>query len=216
MAGQNDESRPPYACAKGIVYCTTDASIRFGEKQETFWHGLEKTTLSPLSKLALKIQLLTAQRQNTLISAQWSEIDLEAGWWTIPGNRVFHGLSHRVPLSKLCLSLLSELKNISGNSCWLFPSPKRNTSISIIAIHRVLRKNPSHFENMKFFTSHNLRKAAANQMMALGTSELTIDKILNPSSEDSTSTSDSLHTDDEKKQAIEKWAETIEVLTQSY
>ncbi len=38
---------------------------------KSFWHGLEKAPLSPLSKLAFKIQLLTAQSQSTVISAKW-------------------------------------------------------------------------------------------------------------------------------------------------
>ena len=41
-----------------------------------FWHGLEKATSSRLSKLALKIQLLTAQRQSAVISAQWRRVSL--------------------------------------------------------------------------------------------------------------------------------------------
>ncbi len=83
-------------------------------------------------------------------------------------------------------------------------------------INHVLRKNHSHFENTKPFSSHDLRRTATSQMIALGIHPLIIDKILNHT-EDSASAFYEHHTsDNEKKQALEKWGEIIEALVNSY
>lgn len=48
---------------------------------------------------SLLLQLVTAQRKGEILGAEWSEIDLEAGWWTIPEDKAKNGIQHRVPLS---------------------------------------------------------------------------------------------------------------------
>ena len=58
---------------------------------------------------ALEFLILTASRTNEVIGAQWTEIDLDAGIWTIPESRMKVGREHRVPLSKLALALLKRL-----------------------------------------------------------------------------------------------------------
>ncbi|MBS0351254.1 MAG: tyrosine-type recombinase/integrase [Proteobacteria bacterium] len=179
---------------------------------KTGWDGLDKISLSRLPQLALKIQLLTAQRQSVVISTKWSEIDLETGWWTISETRVINGRSQRIPLSKLCLSLLNELKCITGHSSWLFPSPMGNNHIGIAAIWRMLRKNPSGFKNIESFNPHDLRRTAASQMITLGANPLVVNKILNPTGENNPALYDLHSDDDEKKLIFEKWAETIQSL----
>jgi len=58
---------------------------------------------------ALEFLILTATRTNEVIGAQWTEIDLDAGIWTIPESRMKAGKEHRVPLSKPALALLKGL-----------------------------------------------------------------------------------------------------------
>jgi integrase len=86
-----------------------------------FWHGLEHANMSELTKLALKLQLVTAQRKGEIVSAEWSEIDLINAMWTIPSTKAKNGIAHRVPLTELALNLLTEIKKLSGDSPWLFP-----------------------------------------------------------------------------------------------
>src|SRR5215207_2384892 len=48
--------------------------------------------------LALEFIILNASRAGEVFGAQWSEIDREAGLWTIPAARMKGGRDHRVPL----------------------------------------------------------------------------------------------------------------------
>jgi integrase len=58
---------------------------------------------------ALEFLILTAARTNEVITATWDEIDLKAGVWTIPANRMKAGREHRVPLTETAVALLKNL-----------------------------------------------------------------------------------------------------------
>jgi integrase len=64
---------------------------------------------------ALEFTILTAARLGEVVSAQWNEIDLGAGLWTIPANRMKGGKEHRVPLSPAAITLLKALPTERGN-----------------------------------------------------------------------------------------------------
>lgn len=59
--------------------------------------------------LALAFVMFTAGRANEACKARWSEIDLAAGIWTIPGDRMKAGVAHIVPLSRQAVALLTAL-----------------------------------------------------------------------------------------------------------
>lgn len=58
---------------------------------------------------ALEFAILTAARSSEVRGATWSEMDLAAKVWTIPGARMKAGREHRVPLSKDAMSVLASL-----------------------------------------------------------------------------------------------------------
>jgi integrase len=53
-----------------------------------------------------KLRLVTAQRGGEVSSMCWEDVDLDAGWWTIPAERSKNKLTHRVPLNATALHLL--------------------------------------------------------------------------------------------------------------
>ena len=58
---------------------------------------------------ALELAILTAARPGEVLGMKWSEIDLGAGLWTVPGERMKSGRPHRVPLSGRAVELLASL-----------------------------------------------------------------------------------------------------------
>jgi integrase len=52
---------------------------------------MHKRGLKSVSSLALRFLISTAARTGEVIGAAWSEIDLEAAAWTIPGSRMKAG-----------------------------------------------------------------------------------------------------------------------------
>jgi integrase len=93
-----------------------------------------------LGALALQFTILTATRTGEAIGARWSEIDLDAGVWTIPGTRMKAGREHRVPLSKAALVILRARQKSGDKSVFVFPGGSRGRAISNMAMLQTLRR----------------------------------------------------------------------------
>jgi integrase len=65
-----------------------------------------------VSARALEFTILTAVRTSETIGATWAEIDLEAGVWCIPAQRMKAKKEHRVPLSDRALEILRGLSKV--------------------------------------------------------------------------------------------------------
>ncbi|HYF32497.1 MAG TPA: integrase arm-type DNA-binding domain-containing protein [Chitinophagaceae bacterium] len=72
--------------------------------------------------LATKFMFLTFIRTSEMIKAKWEEVDLEKKIWSIPAERMKLPRPHLVPLSRQAVEILRELKAISRNSEYVFPS----------------------------------------------------------------------------------------------
>jgi integrase len=70
---------------------------------------VELRRLSDMSARMLEVHILTAARPNETLGMRWSEVDLSAAMWTIPGDRMKSGRPHRIPLSNHVIELLAGL-----------------------------------------------------------------------------------------------------------
>jgi len=59
-----------------------------------------------VGRVALRFLILTAARSGEVRGARWSELDLDAGIWTVPANRMKAGKTHMVPLSTPAIATL--------------------------------------------------------------------------------------------------------------
>jgi integrase len=73
---------------------------------------------SSLSARALEFVILTACRAGEVAAARWSEVDLDAATWTIPGERMKAGAEHRVPLSARAVEIL---RGLPATGPFVFP-----------------------------------------------------------------------------------------------
>jgi integrase len=76
----------------------------------------------PYAVAALKLSALLFVRPGELRSAEWIHFDLEAAEWRIPGNKMKMGLDHIVPLSHQALTILNNLKPMTGHGKYVLPS----------------------------------------------------------------------------------------------
>lgn len=91
-----------------------------------------------VSARALEFAILTAARSGEVRGAKWSEIDLDARIWTIPGERMKAGKEHRVPLVNEVVTLLKALPREDGVN-YVFLAPKGG-QLSDMALTSVLRR----------------------------------------------------------------------------
>lgn len=205
-----------------------------GDEVRRLWESLDSACLEPTdggdnvagklsmakgTALALKLQLVTAQRKGEVASAAWSEIDLDTKVWTIPVEKSKNKLPHRVPLTDLALQLLEEISSLSradqedpdDRALWLFPSPRAKGQQHILetAIDRAVRNNREAI-GIPYWVPHDLRRTAASMMTSIGVSRLTVSKILNHVERGVTATYDRHSYDNEKRMALEAWSRKLE------
>ena len=157
-----------------------------------------------------RLRLLTAQRGGEVQGAAWSEIDLVAGWWTIPPERSKNGLAHRVPLSRQAIKILKALRaDAKKDASWVFPST-RKTGPHIYhaqkAIERIVARSGVKFRG------HDLRRTAASLMVGSGVPRLVVSKILNHVESGITAVYDRHSYDPEKRAALDFWGRHVEAI----
>jgi integrase len=77
---------------------------------------------APETRAALELLALTFVRPGELRAAEWAEFDLDAAVWEIPRGRMKMRKPHRVPLAPRVLAILKELRKLTGQGTFLFPS----------------------------------------------------------------------------------------------
>jgi integrase len=92
-----------------------------------------------ISSRALEFLILTAARTNETIGARWSEFDLAAKLWTVPGERMKSGRPHIVPLSDRACTILAALPRVAGTEPFVFPGARDGKPLSNMACLELLR-----------------------------------------------------------------------------
>lgn len=88
---------------------------------------------------AVEFAILTAARSGEVRGATWEEIDLDAGVWIVPPERMKAKKEHRVPLSAKALALLTEQKKLFPDG-YVFPGMKAGKPLSDMSLTAVLRR----------------------------------------------------------------------------
>ncbi|MBV6500989.1 MAG: Prophage integrase IntS [Prosthecobacter sp.] len=103
------------------------AYLRAAELPE-FLGKLEDYDGAVVTKLALRLLLLTFVRTTELRAAQWVEFDLDKAEWRIPAVRMKMKEEHIVPLSSQAVAVFRELQNHTGNRQHVFPNQQNPLS----------------------------------------------------------------------------------------
>lgn len=197
----------------------------------------KRATTRPLSKktqLALWICLGTACRIGELLQARWEHVDFDKGVWFIPRENVKGGRGkkqeHYVFLSRFAHRHFEALKEMTGQSEWLFPSKNQRTGeethVDLKSVSKQVGDRQICFKNRSKpligrafddslvlsgglsgeWTPHDLRRTASTMMQALKIVPDVIDRCLNHVIAGSRVRRHYLHFDymEEKKEAWDK------------
>lgn len=189
------------------------------EEIKKIWNAIETDSkctdkkhmkIKMLSAGIMKLRILTAQRGAEVMSMEWDELDMETGWWTIPGEKTKNGLSHRVPLSAPALTIIRKMRSVvgDGHSRFVFPSPIGDTHISNPQKPLVRIQKATGID----FVAHDFRRTAASMMTGMGIPRLTVKKILNHAESDITAVYDRHSYDAEKREALDTWAKRLIII----
>ena len=99
-------------------------------------------TREGMGAIALRFAILTACRSGEARGATWREMDLEAGMWTVPADRMKAGRLHRVPLTATVCELLKPLAEVYGaeQTGLVFPARDGRSQLSNTGLSTVLRR----------------------------------------------------------------------------
>lgn len=119
-----------------------------------------------VTRMALRLSPHLFVRPGELRQAEWTEIDVDKAIWSIPVEKMKMRRPHRVPLSRQVLTMIEELREISGHRQYLFPcmgSPRRPMSEN--AVNQALRRLGYESGEM---TAHGFRAMAATLLNEMG------------------------------------------------
>lgn len=171
--------------------------------------GEKKPHITPATAQAFQVQLLTAQRPGEVRSMRWADVDLEKGWWSIPGAVAKNGQAHRVPLTKTAVEILKpRLKAAGEDAIFVFENCRGAGSVA----HRGKKAASVLCKSLTFeFRAHDLRRTAATRMAEAGVPRDHIAKVLNhvEGGPAATRVYDRYDYDSEKRQALERWARRL-------
>lgn len=95
---------------------------------------------SSVGRLAMEALILTAARSGEIRGATWSEIDLEAGTWTVPADRMKMGRVHNVPLAPEAVDVFRRAESLRAPcSDLVFPGQRLKNQLSDMTLLKVMR-----------------------------------------------------------------------------
>ncbi len=131
---------------------------------------------SPITKLALQLAPLVFVRPGELRGAEWAEINIERREWRIKAERMKMRTEHIVPLSTQAVDVLKELRLLSGNSRYLFPSIRTlSRNMSENTLNGALRRLGYGSDEM---TAHGFRSMASTLLNEMGWNRDAIERQL--------------------------------------
>lgn len=125
-----------YAAKGEIAPVRHHSSLPYSELP-AFWPRLQLQ--DGMGARALEFAILTAGRTGEILGARWSEIDLDARVWRIPGKRMKAGKEHAVPLSVPAVALLQKLAAVRTSDI-VFQGHSAGTPLTLMAPLMTLRR----------------------------------------------------------------------------
>lgn len=120
-----------------------------------------------VTRAALALSPLLLARPGELRHAEWSEIDLDAAIWTIPGEKMKAGREHMVPLSSQALAILQDIHPLTGTGRYVFAGAyNADRPMSENTVNKALRALG--YDTQTQITGHGFRHMASTLLNEQG------------------------------------------------
>ena len=128
--------------------------------------AIEGYTGHEITAIALRLSPHLFVRPGELRSAEWTEFDKQGAVWSLSAEKMKMRRPHRVPLSRQVLDMLEELRALTGDGRFLFPSFRSpRQCMSENTVNAALRRLGYSREEM---TAHGFRAMAATLLNEMG------------------------------------------------
>lgn len=197
-----------------------DVVLGFDELAE-LWRALSdpaRCKADPVTVAALRLLILTGQREREVTDAEWCEFDLDAGMWKLPAHRTKARRAHVVHLAPQALSILKQMASTTAKKKYVFASPLKekrpvygrsvNNALQIMFKRGVLG-------NMTHCHVHDLRRTLITRLPDLGVEPFIGHKIANHVLPGVLAHYNHAEYLDQRRDALYRWAQRIESLAGS-
>jgi integrase len=131
-------ARPPrQASAEAFQGCARRAPCGYAHKDVPAFLARLRANDS-ITARCLEFTVLTAVRTSEATNARFTEFDLTARVWRIPGERMKANLEHRVPLCDRVVAIVRDMA-ATRLGPYVFPGPKPDAPLSNMAMLMMLR-----------------------------------------------------------------------------
>jgi len=149
--GEGLATRDPAGDLKGLLKSAPTknrAAIVKPDELGRLLKAIEGYSGQPTTCAALELAPMLFLRPGELRHAEWSEIDLKAQTWTIPGRRMKGTMAakragqvpdHIVPLPRQAVAILKPLQRLTGNRPYVFESIRPGRPLSENTVNNALR-----------------------------------------------------------------------------
>ena len=176
------------------------------DELKAVWRATEKEGY-PLGSI-LQLLILTGQRRGEVTGMQWSELDLVAGTWTLPRERVKNDRRHEVPLARQAIAVINGVPRIGDKYVFTLSGTAATNNFKA-------KTRLNQLAGIEAWTLHDLRRTAASGMAKLGASLVVIEKVMNHVSGSLAGIVGVYQRHeyaDEKRAALQLWADHVERL----
>ena len=161
--------------------------------------------------LAIKLLLALCVRKGELLAAKWKEFDLDNAVWHLPKERTKTNTALDIPLPPITLNWLKTLKDLAGESEYVFPARRRDPRskkqhIGLDTLNAALA-NLEH--GVEHFTLHDLRRTARTHLAALGIRPEVAERCLNHLPPGIQGRYDRHSYFEERREALQQWANLL-------
>lgn len=126
-----------------------------------FLADLQEANVRTTTRCLILWQLHTMVRPSEAAGARWDEIDVEAGVWTIPAERMKKSREHRVPLTPQAMHILERMKPISDRSKCIFPADRDRTKPANPSSANMAIKRMANYRYKGTLVAHGMRSIAS-------------------------------------------------------
>ncbi len=151
------ETDPTYALRDALIRPTVThrAAILDPKTLGALLRAIDGFNGQPTTRIGLRLLAVLAQRPGELRLAEWIDFDFDEAVWSIPAKRMKMRKPHNVPLPAQALELLDELRPLTGEGRYLFPSLRSwHRPMSENTLNAALRRMGYSGEEM---TAHGFR-----------------------------------------------------------
>lgn len=214
----------PQSCIEKLTRSSFDArprkrdvALRLDELA-VIWRLLnnrDQCKSDPVTIAAMKLLILTGQRENEVCQAEWSEFDLSSRLWKIPAHRTKTNRSHLVQLAPQAAAIINELKPLTGKKRHVFASPiKEGQAIYGRSVNNALLTlfNTKKLPNVTRCHVHDFRRTLITRLPDLGFEAWLGHKIANHVLSGMFDRYNHNTYDQQQKAALEAWAARLEAL----